>query len=276
MLPPQLPQFLEVLLVVFAIAGTMWVLEAMGDVPGLYDRFIGSGMGSISFLQMIYFAFITISTVGYGDFSPSTALSRCFILVAVVVGVMFFSYLSSRILDLLKLEATGLGRYRASAKHTGDGRGHILVMGGGVSCGSVTVLETFLKALCRPGCPEIVLLSQTGCSDGVRDLLAGPGANEFSIKYRQSLTPSRKKLAEFAGEKEGCRQREGERGGRAKEDGSIVLKQHIASTASCPLRVQSLPSSLSLCPLPLTTTGTSWGRHWTRAISSASRPPRPQ
>ena len=40
-------------------------------------------------------------------------------------------------------------------------RGHILLIGGGVTSGSGTVLETFLRALCRDGkSPEIVLMSQ--------------------------------------------------------------------------------------------------------------------
>jgi hypothetical protein len=41
------------------------------------------------------------------------------------------------------------------------------VIGGGVTCGSALVLETFLKALARPGCPEIVLLSESPCTDEV-------------------------------------------------------------------------------------------------------------
>jgi len=42
----------------------MWVLEGLGDVEGWADEYIHSAMGGISFFQMIYFTFITISTVG--------------------------------------------------------------------------------------------------------------------------------------------------------------------------------------------------------------------
>jgi hypothetical protein len=54
---------LECILVVFSIAGTLWVMEAMGDIEGFADQFTDSGMGKISFFQMVYFSFITISTV---------------------------------------------------------------------------------------------------------------------------------------------------------------------------------------------------------------------
>jgi hypothetical protein len=54
---------LECMLVVFSIAGTLWVMEAMGDIEGFADQFVDSGMGGISFFQMVYFSFVTISTV---------------------------------------------------------------------------------------------------------------------------------------------------------------------------------------------------------------------
>lgn len=50
-------------MVVFSIAGTMWVLEGLGDLEGYADQYMLSGMGEISFFQMVYFTFMTISTV---------------------------------------------------------------------------------------------------------------------------------------------------------------------------------------------------------------------
>ena len=49
---------LETLLVVFGIAGTMWTLEALGDIKGFEDAFAHAGMGPISFFQMTYFTLV--------------------------------------------------------------------------------------------------------------------------------------------------------------------------------------------------------------------------
>jgi hypothetical protein len=62
---------LEFILVVFAIAGTLWIMESLGDIVGFSDQFFDSGMGGISFFQMIYFTFVTISTVCYCIVLPS-------------------------------------------------------------------------------------------------------------------------------------------------------------------------------------------------------------
>lgn len=54
------------------ISCTTFVLEALGDVPGFEDSFIDTAMGSVSFFQSCYYAFMLMSTVGFGDFSPQT------------------------------------------------------------------------------------------------------------------------------------------------------------------------------------------------------------
>ena len=48
-------------------------------------------MGDISFYQMTYFVFVTISTVGYGDYSPVTVIGRFLIIFVIMGGVVFFS-----------------------------------------------------------------------------------------------------------------------------------------------------------------------------------------
>ena len=97
---------------VFIVSGTMWMLEALGEIEGFTETQLAAGMGPISFFQMVYFTFTTISTVGYGDYSPSTVLSRSFIVVSIFAGVTFFSYMSVKIVNLLELEASGRGRFR--------------------------------------------------------------------------------------------------------------------------------------------------------------------
>mmetsp|Transcript_64790 Transcript_64790/g.130298 ORF Transcript_64790/g.130298 Transcript_64790/m.130298 type:complete len:1130 (+) Transcript_64790:166-3555(+) len=175
-------KFLEFVAVTFAIAGTFWILEGLGDLPFLYDTYIDAGMGEISFLQMCYFTFITMSTVGYGDYSPTTIPGRMFIFVAVLGGVTFFSVASSEIIELQRLESTGLGRYRPSAQRGQNG--HILIVGGGVDSGSAPIIENFLQALCRDeSTPDIVLMGTSPCSEEVFKVLKGLNDRGFCIKF---------------------------------------------------------------------------------------------
>mmetsp|Transcript_1266 Transcript_1266/g.1618 ORF Transcript_1266/g.1618 Transcript_1266/m.1618 type:complete len:1377 (+) Transcript_1266:55-4185(+) len=177
---------LECILVIFSIAGTLWLFEAMGDIEGFSDQFTDSGMGGISFFQMVYFSFVTISTVGFGDYSPTTVLSRSFIVFATFGGVIFFSYMTVHVFHIFDVESSGRGKF-VPMKKTTSGRGHILVMGGGVTCGSVTVLETFLRALCRydsqDDIAEVVLMGQSRCSDKVRTMLRSEWAQGFHLTY---------------------------------------------------------------------------------------------
>ena len=72
-------------------------------------------MGDISFYQMVYFTFITMSTVGYGTTRPVTVLGRAFVAVLILVGVTFFSYATVQLVELQGLQASGKGRYRLSS-----------------------------------------------------------------------------------------------------------------------------------------------------------------
>lgn len=55
---------LQIVGVTICFSGTMYILEALGDIPGLADYFVETPQGDeISFLQMCYFTFTTISTV---------------------------------------------------------------------------------------------------------------------------------------------------------------------------------------------------------------------
>jgi hypothetical protein len=47
--------------------------------------------GTLSFFTVCYFTFVTISTVGYGDFAPKTIMGRLWVMVMILGGVAFFS-----------------------------------------------------------------------------------------------------------------------------------------------------------------------------------------
>jgi hypothetical protein len=182
-------KIIECVCVIVTIAGTLWIIEGLGDIPGFFDTFIDAGMGKISFFQMCYFSFITISTVGYGDYSPTTIPGRLFILVATIGGVTFFSIISMEFVELQRLESSGGGKYRPS-KERGH-LGHILLLGGGVDSGDASVIKIFLQALCRDeNTPDIVLLGAHECSPEVRVVISDLNKKKFFVKYFQGTPMS--------------------------------------------------------------------------------------
>eukprot|EP00928_Gymnodinium_smaydae_P054890 TRINITY_DN38589_c0_g1_i1.p1 TRINITY_DN38589_c0_g1~~TRINITY_DN38589_c0_g1_i1.p1 ORF type:complete len:1064 (+),score=149.37 TRINITY_DN38589_c0_g1_i1:200-3391(+) len=150
--------FLRTLAMVIGLAGVVYSLEMLGDFPGFSDQTQEVGMGGLSFMRVVYFTVVTISTVGYGDYAPSTMPARMFICVEIVIGVIFFSMETSNLLGIKQLLNTGTGAYRAHPS-----RKHVLVIGGGVRhIGQV--FESFVKEILGdferedPGWPDIVVL----------------------------------------------------------------------------------------------------------------------
>ena len=60
-------------------------------VGGLFYRFVED----MAWIDAFYFSVITVSTVGYGDISPSTTAGKLFTMVYVVVGIGVFVALVS-------------------------------------------------------------------------------------------------------------------------------------------------------------------------------------
>ena len=70
------PQYRAVFLwlLIIIIAGT------------LFFKFVGGW----SWLDSLYFSVITLSTVGYGDFSPTTTASKLFTIAYIFLGISIF------------------------------------------------------------------------------------------------------------------------------------------------------------------------------------------
>eukprot|EP00931_Biecheleriopsis_adriatica_P067971 TRINITY_DN42025_c0_g1_i1.p1 TRINITY_DN42025_c0_g1~~TRINITY_DN42025_c0_g1_i1.p1 ORF type:complete len:1052 (-),score=177.06 TRINITY_DN42025_c0_g1_i1:123-3236(-) len=153
---------------VVVLAGTVMILEILGDPVFLQEEFVTTNMGEISFAQMVYWIFTTISTVGYGDFSPSTLLSRLFIIVSILVGVTFFSQEIGSFVELRHLQDSGRGSYKASGKSE-----HVVVVGGGVANCSST-LATFLGEIFMPehkeDWPDCSMMSMSERSSNMDEL----------------------------------------------------------------------------------------------------------
>eukprot|EP00930_Biecheleria_cincta_P034256 TRINITY_DN23688_c0_g1_i1.p1 TRINITY_DN23688_c0_g1~~TRINITY_DN23688_c0_g1_i1.p1 ORF type:complete len:1281 (-),score=241.44 TRINITY_DN23688_c0_g1_i1:26-3793(-) len=104
---------LEAYCLVWVMAGSVFTLEVLGDPPFMQDSFVYTkGGDSISFLQMVYWIVISISTVGYGDFAPRTLISRLITCVFVAVGVAYIFRLQFKIQQAWIRNREGSATYR--------------------------------------------------------------------------------------------------------------------------------------------------------------------
>ncbi len=54
-----------------------------------------------SWLDSIYFSVVTISTVGFGDFSPETAAGKIFTMIYIIVGLGVFVTAATTVADTI-------------------------------------------------------------------------------------------------------------------------------------------------------------------------------
>lgn len=151
--------FLRTAALVICMGCTVYILEILGEIPGWEDKFITTNMGELSFIQMTYWMFTTISTVGYGDFSPTTAPSRIFIVFCILSGVAFFGNELEAIVEVRSLLHHHKGRYVPRDRDVM----HIVGVGPGVTTLSPT-MEAFLNEMLDSEsgvtAPDVVLLSE--------------------------------------------------------------------------------------------------------------------
>ncbi|KAF4667502.1 Calcium-activated potassium channel subunit alpha-1 [Perkinsus olseni] len=85
-----------------------------------------------------YFIMVTISTVGYGDLSPSTVLGRVVAIWTILGGIAAFSYAVNKLLEVYGLTRSGRGRYSLKRRYR-----HIVVAG----TPSTEMLKDFLSEI---------------------------------------------------------------------------------------------------------------------------------
>ena len=105
---------------------------------------------------MLYYSFVTISTVGYGDIYLESGLGRILAIVVIFGGILFFTKETSKMLELTSLLTNGKGSFKSM-------HGHAIVCGGGVDSQNLRVFGPFLEELCHPSRgeerPQILLVS---------------------------------------------------------------------------------------------------------------------
>ena len=118
--------------------GIIHLVEVQGDFWRNYEN-----GGTDAFLTYAYFIMVTVSTVGYGDLSPSTDIGRAFMTFFIILGLAFFAAILPTIVDV----ASGLYNKRQFRKFdTTRVPRHVIV------CGHITAFsaEEFLKDFLHP------------------------------------------------------------------------------------------------------------------------------
>ena len=118
--------------------GIIHLVEVQGDFWRNYEN-----GGTDAFLTYAYFIMVTVSTVGYGDLSPSTDIGRAFMTFFIILGLAFFAAILPTIVDV----ASGLYNKRQFRKFdTTRVPQHVIV------CGHITAFsaEEFLKDFLHP------------------------------------------------------------------------------------------------------------------------------
>ena len=81
------------------------MLEALrpGSFAGLAQPGAVEGMGS----ELIYYSFVTLTTLGYGEITPVSITARNLAAMEAVTGVLYLATLVARLVGLYRSEAEG-------------------------------------------------------------------------------------------------------------------------------------------------------------------------
>ena len=108
---------------VFVFAGLFFMLENLGNLPlqePQHDKYM-----NLSFFDSVWFVFVTVSTVGYGDFSPRSILGQLAGGGMILIGVIFFGSKTSEISAIYRQAVEGYGQYKSNGKQHVVLTGHV-------------------------------------------------------------------------------------------------------------------------------------------------------
>lgn len=115
--------FLQCLTLFYTLAAGIQLLEHPGDLLDSNFRALWEGLGDWNFFNSIYFVIVTLSTVGYGDFSPETLQGRIFTILMIIIGIVIFTTVIGEL-----VEKSRKGRGSGSFIKNPDTR-HVVVTG---------------------------------------------------------------------------------------------------------------------------------------------------
>ena len=119
-------------------------------------------MGDIDFVQMVYYVMVTITTVGYGDFSPHTNLSKILTSGFIIIGVLHFNAAVADFQSLSSALSEGQGEYRGQGEH-------IIAVGGCINSYNDTIKNFLQEMFSDPDGPDVVLLAAIKKTDAIAE-----------------------------------------------------------------------------------------------------------
>ncbi|MEL7060730.1 MAG: ion channel, partial [Acidobacteriota bacterium] len=85
------------LVVGFIFALAYGLVEALS--PGSFQGLQTEGLGD-DFHNAVYFSFVTLTTLGYGDITPKSELAQTLVVVEAIIGQLFVAILIGRLVSL--------------------------------------------------------------------------------------------------------------------------------------------------------------------------------
>eukprot|EP00177_Eucheuma_denticulatum_P002593 GFKZ01004655.1.p1 GENE.GFKZ01004655.1~~GFKZ01004655.1.p1 ORF type:complete len:1381 (-),score=195.14 GFKZ01004655.1:1963-6105(-) len=107
----------------YTLAAGIQLLEVPGDLLSTEFRAEWDAFGDWNFFNAVYFIIVTLSTVGYGDFSPSTVQGRIYTILIIIIGIVIFTSVIGEL-----VEQSSRGRGSGSFVKNPDVR-HVIVTG---------------------------------------------------------------------------------------------------------------------------------------------------
>jgi hypothetical protein len=80
----------------------VWQPSALYFDPGRFTepQVIGDGLSTHGAGAVLYYSFVTLGTVGYGDVTPSSPVARSVSLIEMVVGIMYVATMIARLVSI--------------------------------------------------------------------------------------------------------------------------------------------------------------------------------
>ncbi|GAB5369442.1 hypothetical protein AAMO2058_001404900 [Amorphochlora amoebiformis] len=98
---------LTVITYVFVFAGVIFIVESLGDLPGI--SYVNDEW---TVYNAFYYMIVTLSTVGYGDFFATTFIGRILMMCAIAVGIIVFGAKTGELVDIMRSNNAGHGKFR--------------------------------------------------------------------------------------------------------------------------------------------------------------------